>query len=44
VITDAADKVPKVKFQAKIVDEMPDESAEEETSEDGDEWGEDSEF
>jgi hypothetical protein len=44
VITDAADKVPKVKFQAKIVDEIPDESDEQEPAEDGDDWGEESEF
>jgi hypothetical protein len=43
VITDAADKLPKVKFQAKEVDEIPDELAEEETDE-GEGWGDDSEF
>ena len=37
VITDAADKVPKVKFQAKEVDEIPDESAEEESEDSWDE-------
>jgi hypothetical protein len=44
VITDAADKVPKVKFQAKQVDEIPDELAEDEDSEEGEGWGDDSEF
>ena len=41
VITDKADKVPKVKFQAKEVDEVPDEMAEEENEES---WDDDSEF
>jgi hypothetical protein len=43
VITDAADKVPKVKFQAKEVDEIPDEMAEEDTEE-GEGWGDGDEF
>jgi hypothetical protein len=43
VITDKADKVPKVKFQAKQIDEIPDELAEENDGEDN-EWGEESEF
>jgi hypothetical protein len=43
VITDKADKVPKVKFQAKEVDEIPDEMAEEENDSEG-EWNDDSEF
>jgi hypothetical protein len=43
VITDKADKVPKVKFQAKQIDEIPDELAEfEEDSEE--EWSDDNEF
>ena len=41
MITDKADKVPKVKFQAKEVDEVPDEMAEEENEES---WDDDSEF
>jgi hypothetical protein len=39
VITDAAEKVTKVKFQAKPVDEIPDEFADEDDSDDN--WGED---
>jgi hypothetical protein len=42
VITDKADKVPKVKFQAKEVDEIPDEMAEEETEEGN--WEDSDEF
>jgi hypothetical protein len=43
VITDKADKVPKVKFQAKQVDIMPDELAEEDGDDDS-EWDNDNEF
>ena len=38
VITDAAEKVPKVRFEAKPIDEIPDEEPEDE---EGEGWDED---
>jgi hypothetical protein len=43
VITDVAEKLPKVKFQAKELDKIPDESEVEEDSEEN-EWGDGDEF